>query len=86
MESNDKVLNELRKFILDKYGYDNDIDRETSLYKDLGFYGDDIDYFFADLVKHFNIDVKKLDLTRYLCWLRGLRYCHTVSSPESGPL
>jgi hypothetical protein len=44
---------------------------ETSLLTDLEIKGDDVDEFFSYLIKDFNIDVKKLDLSRSI-WVKNL--------------
>jgi len=66
MTSHNNVLEELKKHFSDKYNFDpQKINQETPLLYDLEILGDDVDEFFGDLIMHFKVDVKKIDLSRF---------------------
>jgi hypothetical protein len=56
----------LKEYLRNKYKINPvSISDETSLLRDLEIYGDDIDEFFAALIKDFRIEVKRLNLSRF---------------------
>jgi hypothetical protein len=66
MDTNNTTLDFLKKYLHSKCGVEaKDIDRNTSLFHDLEFKGDDIDEFLSDLIENFNIDIKRLNLSRF---------------------
>ena len=66
MDINNTTLDLLKKYFHSKYGVvSKDIDSNTSLLHDLELKGDDVDDFFSDLIETFNIDVKRLNLSRF---------------------
>lgn len=66
MKSNSDISNDLREYFVNHYNINPDIIRDdSSLLYDFEIYGDDVDDFFALLIKDFNIKVKKLELSRF---------------------
>jgi hypothetical protein len=66
MDINRTTLDILKNYLHSKYGRESkNIDSKTSLLHDLEFKGDDVDEFFSALIKNFNINVKRLNLSRF---------------------
>lgn len=56
----------IQNFFSQKYGIDKkNLNPETILWDDLGFYGDDIDGIILDFSQHFNIDVSNIDIRNF---------------------
>ena len=66
MLTNDFTIESLKGYLQKKYDINPDrINGETSLLTDLEIKGDDVDEFFSSLINDFNIEVKKLNLSRF---------------------
>lgn len=60
------TLDIFRTYLQQKYKIDPlKVTSDTSILHDLGFKGDDVDEFMQDLIKEFDIEVKRLDLSRF---------------------
>lgn len=66
MHINDVTLESLKEYLKNRYDINPDrIRKETSLLRDLEIKGDDVDEFFSSLIKDFNIEVKRLNLSKF---------------------
>ncbi len=63
---NDKILEKLIQFIIkQRWNYDFQLTKETTLENDLGIYGDDAVEFIIAFGKEFNVDVSKFMAADY---------------------
>lgn len=66
MEGKADRSNKLREYFINQYKISPDkIGADSSLLYDFEIFGDDVDEFFSLLIKDFNIDVKRLNLSRF---------------------
>jgi hypothetical protein len=65
MDLNDEELNKVIDFIRKEYAWEEPLSRSTSLLHDLKLYGDDVNEFFARLIRHFDVKVVEVDVSRF---------------------
>ena len=63
---NNEIFDKIKKFILDNFAvYENKVNEEASLEKDLGIYGDEACDFLVAFGKEFHVDVSKFMAADY---------------------